>query len=56
MKLPKLTFLIPFLSFFIAAWLLILRMLPFDWLSAAFLIVCLLAMVSSSERSNVTHR
>jgi hypothetical protein len=53
MKLPKLTSLIPFLSFFAAAWLLILRVLPFDWLSIAFLIICLMAMLSSADRSNV---
>jgi len=56
MKLPKLTFLIPFLSFFIALWLLILRVLPFNWLSGVFLIICLLAMISASERTSPSHK
>lgn len=52
MKLPKLTFIIPFLSFFTALWLLILRLLPFDWLSGVFLLICLMAMLTASERYN----
>lgn len=50
MKLPKLTFLVPFVSFFVLAWLLVIRANIHEGRAVFLLVICLLAMLLTHER------
>lgn len=47
---PKLTFLVPFITFFVLAWLLVIRANIHEGRAAALMVICLFTLLFTSDR------